>query len=130
MVSRFFTATLEQIFCFGTIKKESHNLGVNSLYSIFSGGMPRASYGDKFTVTVMKGEEKHSVFDLTSKISDFLMITDSTGPCTLMILAEEELTAVDLKAETWPSTHRLPYLNPIHASSITCVHFIHQVRTS
>ena len=91
--------------------------------------MPRASYGDKFTVTVMKGEEKHSVFDLTSKISDFLMITDSTGPCTLMILAEEELTAVDLKAETWPSTHRLPYLNPIHASSITCVHFIHQVRS-
>ena len=92
--------------------------------------MPRASYGDKFTVTVMKGEEKHSVFDLTSKISDFLMITDSTGPCTLMILAEEELTAVDLKAETWPSTYRLPYLNPIHASSITCVHFIHQVRST
>ena len=66
-------------------------------WTVFSGGMPRASYGDKFTVTVMKGEEKHSVLDLTSKISDFVMIEDSAGPNTLVILAEEEMAAVDLQ---------------------------------
>ena len=99
-------------------------------WTVFSGGMPRASYGDKFTVTVMKGEEKHSVFDLTSKISDFIMIEDSAGtPNTLVILAEEELAAVDLQTDVWPSTHVLPYLNPIHASSITCVHFASQVKS-
>ena len=38
---------------------------------VFNGGMPRASYGDKHTVTVMKGEEKHAVFDLSSKVMDF-----------------------------------------------------------
>ena len=98
-------------------------------WTVFSGGMPRASYGDKFTVTVMKGEEKHSVFDLTSKISDFVMIEDSAGPNTLVILAEEELAAVDLQTDAWPSTHAMPYLNPIHASSITCVHFASQVKS-
>ena len=47
------------------------------------------------------GEEKHSVFDLTSKIMDFCILNDSTGPATLLILAEEELTALDLKTDSW-----------------------------
>lgn len=38
---------------------------------IFSGGMPRASYGDHHTVTIMQGE-KHIVFDFTSKVIDFV----------------------------------------------------------
>ena len=46
------------------------------------------------------GEEKHSVFDLTSKIMDFCILNDSTGPATLLILAEEELTALDLKTDS------------------------------
>ena len=33
--------------------------------------MPRASYGDKYTVTVMKNEDDHIVLDLSSKIVDF-----------------------------------------------------------
>ena len=51
---------------------------------VFNGGMPRASYGDKHTVTVMKGEDKHTVFDLSSKVADFLVINrESGGPSTL-----------------------------------------------
>ena len=51
----------------------------------------------------MKGEEKHSVFDLTSKVIDFSVITEENGdPTTLVILAEEELVLVDLTTETWP----------------------------
>ena len=41
------------------------------IWKIFSGGMPRASYGDKYTVTVMKNEDDHIVLDLSSKIVDF-----------------------------------------------------------
>ncbi len=89
-------------------------------WTIFSGGMPRASYGDKFTVTVMKGEEKHTVFDLTSKVVDFEVLVDGTRPLTLLVLAEEEFIAVDLTADHCP-VYNLPYLNPIHASSITCI---------
>lgn len=35
---------------------------------VFAGGMPRASYSDKFTVSVIHGE-KHVAFDFTSKVS-------------------------------------------------------------
>ena len=65
---------------------------------LFTGGMARASYGDKHTVTLMKGDEKHTVFDLTSKVQDFTVILreDSGCPQSLMILCEEELVTVDL----------------------------------
>ena len=94
---------------------------------VFNGGMPRASYGDKHTVTVMKGDEKHTVFDLSSKVSDFLVMnSDSGAPISLLILTEEELVAVDLTDDSWP-VHKLPYLNPIHASAITCLTHVAQV---
>jgi len=40
---------------------------------IFAGGMPRASYGDRFTVSVMHGDS-HVVLDFTSKVIDFVTI--------------------------------------------------------
>ena len=43
-------------------------------FIIFSGGMPRASYGDKHTVSVMQGSN-HAVLDFTSKVIDFISIT-------------------------------------------------------
>merc|ERR1719376_197780 len=101
-------------------------------WMLFSGGMARASYGDRHTVTLMKGDEKHTVFDLTSKVNDFLVVyddvtndddvttTNKKNPSCLLILAEEEIVAIDLKDDAWP-TFNLPYLNPIHASSITCM---------
>ena len=91
--------------------------------------MPRASYSDKFTVTVMKGEEKHVVFDLSSKIIDFRLVSaagDSSVPESLLILAEEELVAVDLTEDAWP-VHPLPYLNSIHASAVTCIAHVEDV---
>ena len=36
--------------------------------------MPRASYGDKHTVSVMQGSN-HAVFDFTSKVIDFVTLT-------------------------------------------------------
>jgi len=45
-------------------------------YTIFSGGMPRASYGDRHTISVMQGNSNnHVVFDFTSKVVDFVVIT-------------------------------------------------------
>lgn len=41
---------------------------------IFSGGMPRASYGDKYTVTIMQGDAEHIVLDFTSKVIDFVTL--------------------------------------------------------
>jgi len=43
---------------------------------VFVGGMPRASYGDHHTVSVVHGE-KHVVFDFASKVIDFFVICDS-----------------------------------------------------
>jgi lethal(2) giant larvae protein len=89
--------------------------------------MPRASYGDKFTVTIMKGEEKHTVLDLTSKVIDFEVVLGSdNAPKSLLVLAEEELVAIDLTAEAMPA-FQAPYLNPIHASAITCMAFVNNV---
>lgn len=46
----------------------------------------------------------------------------STGrddPHALVILAEEELVVMDLESESWPC-FRLPYINSVHSSAITC----------
>jgi len=43
---------------------------------IFAGGMPRASYGDRHTVSVVHSE-KHVVFDFSSKVIDYFVICDA-----------------------------------------------------
>lgn len=82
--------------------------------------MPRSSYGDRFTVSVVKGEEKHVTFDFTSKVVDFCVINESKTNHVeaLVVLAEEELIVIDLISSTWP-THSLPYLASLHCSAIT-----------
>jgi len=40
---------------------------------IFAGGMPRACYGDRFTVSIMRGDS-HVVLDFTSKVIDFVTL--------------------------------------------------------
>jgi len=42
-------------------------------FIVFSGGMPRASYGDRHTVSVVHGDS-HVVFDLTSEVVDFIVL--------------------------------------------------------
>jgi len=43
---------------------------------IFAGGMPRASYGDRFTVSIVHGDS-HVVLDFTSKVVDFVTLGKS-----------------------------------------------------
>jgi len=93
---------------------------------LFSGGMQRASYGDRHTITVMT-KEKHLVFDFTSKIIDFFTVFSKEeeennenliNPEALIVLAEEELVAIDLTNPEWKMM-ALPYLVSLHASSVS-----------
>lgn len=87
---------------------------------VFSGGMPRASYSDRNTVTIQQGTNKHVVLDFTSKVIDFFVTysIDSEVCETLIILLEEELVAVDLTTTEWRPI-QLPYLISLHASAVT-----------
>lgn len=49
---------------------------------------------------------------------------DEGTPAALIILAEEELIAVDLQSETLPLFYPHPYLNAIHPSAVTCFHHV------
>lgn len=46
-------------------------------FIFFSGGMPRASYGDKNCVSLMQGSTTQVVFDFSSRVIDFLVIGDT-----------------------------------------------------
>lgn len=95
-------------------------------FLLFSGGMPRASYGDRHCITVIHGK-KHVALDFTSRIIDFFVIRDGpehTGePSALVVLVEEELVVIDLQTEGWPII-QTPYLVPLHSSAITCSHHV------
>lgn len=85
---------------------------------IFSGGMPRQLHGERHTVSIIQGihdSAKHQVLDLTSKVVDFVVLERSKA---LIILAEEELVAIDLNDSEW-SQFKLPYLSSVHSSPIT-----------
>ncbi|KAK2584774.1 hypothetical protein KPH14_007097 [Odynerus spinipes] len=100
---------------------------------LFSGGMQRASYGDRHTITVMT-KDKHVVFDFTSKVIDFFTVfaRDEDGkdipdsPEALIVLAEEEIVAIDLTNPQWKMM-ALPYLVSLHASAVTCSQHIPNV---
>ncbi|GLV32955.1 lethal (2) giant larvae [Carabus blaptoides fortunei] len=102
---------------------------------VFSGGMPRASYSDKYTVSVIHGEQ-HVAFEFTSKVIDFFVVCNKpqaanssedittsdnspNEPEALLVLAEEELVALDLQSDDWRMMN-LPYLVSLHASAVTC----------
>ncbi|KAK8379078.1 hypothetical protein O3P69_019122 [Scylla paramamosain] len=91
-------------------------------YIVFSGGMPRASYGDKNTVTVIEGE-RHVTFSLSSKVLDFVIVKnkDTGVGSSLVVLAEEEVVFIDLETEDWPA-FQAPYLASLHSSAITCAY--------
>ncbi|PNF23205.1 Protein lethal(2) giant larvae [Cryptotermes secundus] len=93
-------------------------------YMVFAGGMPRASYSDRHTITVQHGK-RHVVFDFTSKVIDFFTVAidpddrEFDEPEALIVLLEEELLAIDLLADDWRMLS-LPYLVSLHASAVTC----------
>uniref|UniRef100_A0A8C1ZHW1 LLGL scribble cell polarity complex component 1 n=1 Tax=Cyprinus carpio TaxID=7962 RepID=A0A8C1ZHW1_CYPCA len=91
---------------------------------LFSGGMPRASYGDRHCLTILQ-DSSHVTLDFTSRVIDFFTIhcTDKDkefdDPSALVVLLEEELVVIDLQMAGWP-TVPAPYLAPLHSSAITC----------
>ncbi|KAL1117405.1 hypothetical protein AAG570_004731 [Ranatra chinensis] len=89
---------------------------------IFSGGMPRASYGDRHTISVIRSDQPDVSFDFTSKVIDFFVV-QADEETTLIALAEEELVAIQLDEDKWPSVP-LPYLVSLHTSSVTCSSYV------
>ncbi|XP_049868986.1 lethal(2) giant larvae protein isoform X2 [Pectinophora gossypiella] len=118
--------------------------------TIFAGGMPRASYSDKYTVTVQQGDKKHVAFDFTSRVIDMftttpvpadgaplqegrpetpaqlLLQTVNQVAAALVVLAEEELVVIDLTDPKWRPL-RLPYLVSVHASAVTTATLVDNV---
>nr|XP_057918282.1 LLGL scribble cell polarity complex component 2 isoform X3 [Doryrhamphus excisus] len=95
-------------------------------FLLFSGGLPRASYGDRHCITVIHNKV-HVALDFTSRIIDFFVIRDgrrhSGDPSALVVLVEEELVVIDLQTDGWPVI-QTPYLVPLHSSAITCSHHV------
>ncbi|XP_056325050.1 LLGL scribble cell polarity complex component 2 isoform X1 [Danio aesculapii] len=98
-------------------------------FLIFSGGMPRASYGDRHCISVIHSKI-HEALDFTSRIIDYFVIREGENhkgePSALVVLVEEELVVVDLQTEGWPVI-QTPYLVPLHCSAITCSHHVSSI---
>lgn len=100
-------------------------------FVIFQGGMPRASYGDRHSISVLHGS-KQVAFDFTSRLIDFIVLCDGgreseyDDPRALIVLAEEELVGIDLKTDGWPMI-QAPYLVSLHCSAITCSHHVSSI---
>lgn len=60
--------------------------------------MPRASYSDKYTVTVQQGE-KHVAFDFTSRVIDFFTTTP-VPPDGAPLADERPDTPAQIQAQT------------------------------
>uniref|UniRef100_A0AAQ4RXE2 LLGL scribble cell polarity complex component 1 n=1 Tax=Gasterosteus aculeatus aculeatus TaxID=481459 RepID=A0AAQ4RXE2_GASAC len=85
---------------------------------LYSGGMPRASYGDRHCLTIQQDKE-HVTLDFTSRVIDFFTVHEFDEPSAVVVLLEEELVVMDLRTPGWPSLPT-PYLAPLHSSAITC----------
>ncbi|KAK2506736.1 hypothetical protein MC885_010136 [Smutsia gigantea] len=91
-----------------------------SPFTIFQGGMPRASYGDRHCISVVH-DGQQTAFDFTSRVIDFTVLTE-VDPAA----AEEELVVIDLQTAGWPAV-QLPYLASLHCSAITCSHHVSNI---
>uniref|UniRef100_A0A8D1IVQ8 LLGL scribble cell polarity complex component 2 n=1 Tax=Sus scrofa TaxID=9823 RepID=A0A8D1IVQ8_PIG len=101
-----------------------------STFTIFQGGMPRASYGDRHCISVVH-DGQQTAFDFTSRIIDFTVLVEADpaafdDPYALVVLAEEELVVIDLQTPGWPPVQP-PYLASLHCSAITCSHHVSNI---
>ncbi|XP_053517192.1 LLGL scribble cell polarity complex component 2 isoform X3 [Artibeus jamaicensis] len=100
-------------------------------FTIFQGGMPRASYGDRHCISVVHNGQQ-TAFDFTSRVIDFTVLSEVDpaaafdDPYALVVLAEEELVVVDLQTAGWPQVQP-PYLASLHCSAITCSHHVSNI---
>lgn len=83
-------------------------IGNTGSWIVFAGGMPKANFQDKNTVSITHGDTNVAL-DFSSPVVDFLILSPDDNPDTLLVLTEEELVAIDLSTEGWPA-YRLPYL--------------------
>ncbi|KAH7732082.1 lethal giant larvae [Aphelenchoides avenae] len=83
--------------------------------------MPKASYGDRYTVTAICGE-KEVVFDFSSEVLDFAVSHNGERgyASALFVLCEEELVTIDLEHPLWRCIP-LQYFYPLHSSPVTSV---------
>uniref|UniRef100_A0A8D2IP41 LLGL scribble cell polarity complex component 2 n=1 Tax=Urocitellus parryii TaxID=9999 RepID=A0A8D2IP41_UROPR len=99
-------------------------------FTIFQGGMPRASYGRHCISVIHNGQQV--AFDFTSRVIDFTVLAEVDpaaafdDPYALVVLAEEELVVIDLQTAGWPSVQP-PYLASLHCSAITCSHHVSNI---
>lgn len=95
---------------------------------VFSGGMPRAAYGDHSCVSVHCGDGTKVAFDFTSRVIDFFVTfkDDPNQVEVLIVLLEEELLAIDLTSKDLLQI-KAPYLHSLHASAVTCNHLVSDV---
>lgn len=78
-------------------------------------------------------KDKHLVFDFTSKVIDFFTVfpkeegnnESPISPEALIVLAEEELVAIDLTNPEWKMM-ALPYLVSLHASAVSILKRRHE----
>jgi len=96
--------------------------------TIFTGGMPRANYGDRQCLSVIHETVDHVTFDFTSRIVDYFVFNNKSKnePDFIVVLCDEELVCIDLSTPGWPSLSP-PYLASLHASAITCQHLVTNV---
>ncbi|XP_054565534.1 LLGL scribble cell polarity complex component 2 isoform X4 [Eptesicus fuscus] len=100
-------------------------------FTIFQGGMPRASYGDRHCISVVHNGQQ-TAFDFTSRVIDFTVLSEADpaaafdDPYALVVLAEEELVVLDLRTAGWPPVQP-PYLASLHCSAITCSHHVSNI---
>ncbi|XP_042521369.1 LLGL scribble cell polarity complex component 2 isoform X3 [Dipodomys spectabilis] len=100
-------------------------------FTIFQGGMPRASYGDRHCISVLR-DGQQTAFDFTSRVIDFTVLSEAEpaaafdDPYALVVLAEEELVVIDLQTAGWPPIQP-PYLASLHCSAITCSHHVSNI---
>ncbi|KJH40323.1 LLGL2 protein [Dictyocaulus viviparus] len=110
---------------FRSFHKGSQCLSTSERMVLFSGGMPHASYGDRFTVTARQGD-RTCVFDFSSPVIDFTLTYGDDGyhSCAL-VLTENELVCIDLRDRFW-RVIPTEQVFPLHASQITttthCAH--------
>ena len=62
-------------------------------------------------------------------ITGCVLCTAMDEPHSLLVLAEEELIAVDLLSDDWP-TYNVPYVCSLHNSAVTCMSHVTNVPDS
>ncbi|KAI1731938.1 LLGL2 domain-containing protein [Ditylenchus destructor] len=93
------------------------NTKYNDDIILFTGGMPNASYGDRYTLTISLFK-KLVVLDFESAVLDFAVLQDEGSAPALFVLCQEELVVIDLMVPSFPM-FRLPHFNPLHSSPVT-----------